>query len=432
MNKLPRILVFVMFSLIWAPSPAKAQFWKNIFKKEQKKSKPKASHPGKKSTPGKDQVKLKKRIEPEYPVIEKKDQYRIDVLLPLYLDKLVEQNKPLHKRLPEYAMPYVNFYEGMTIAAEALKDKKGRIDLFVHDISDPSTNITRLLSSPKLTGSDLLIGCLQSPDIPAVAQYAQKKQINFISALSPADAGIKGNPYFVLMQSTLSTHIEQLISVANRKFTKHPKFIFKDSNISGEKDAYMQLREALADDPDLTVVDCSHYTMNTDSLSRLFDSTEVNVIFVSILEIAHAEEILNTLARMPKQYRFEIFGMPSWKSLRGLTNSGSLMGLSIYYTSPFYYDPTTGAGRYVANEYKNKYGGTPSEMVYRGYETLYWYSNLLEKYGSVFNNNISDVSAAPFTRYIIEPAWSAANDFQYLENRKLYVFHYQNGGYVIE
>jgi hypothetical protein len=150
------------------------------------------------------------------------------------------------------------------------------------------------------------------------------------------------------------------------------------------------------------------------------------------LDIANAEQILNALAEMPHAYRFEIFGMPSWKSLRGLTQSSQYMGLSIHYTTPFFYDPTTGPGRYVGAEYANTYGGTPSEMVYRGYESLYWMSHLLERNGTIFNNNITDVSAAPFTRYDIKPSYSAENDFQYLENNKLYILHYQNGGYVVE
>lgn len=432
MNKLHKVIALVIVSITLSSVPAEAQFWKKLIKKEEKKSKSKSSNAKSRPVPSKEQTAVKKRIEPEYPSSEIKEQYRIDVLLPLYLNNLVQNGKALHKRLPDYAQPSINFYEGISIAAEALKSKKGKLDLYIHDITDPAKGIDQLLSDHKLGESDLIVGFLQSPDIPAVADYAKKKQINFISALSPADAGVKDNPYFVLIQPTLTTHINQLIKVANNKFAKNPKYIFKNSSVSGEKDAYLQLREALDNDPDLTIVDCSQYTMKVDSLAKLFDSSKVNVVFVSVLEIARAEEILKTLSQLPNQYRFEIFGMPSWKSLRGLTHSGSFAELSIYYTSPFYYDTSTGTGKYVYGLYKNTYGSTPSEMVYRGYETIYWYSNLLEKYGPVFNESFSDVSSAPFTRYEIEPSWSPANDFLYLENKKLYVFHYQNGGYVIE
>ncbi len=431
MYKFFKIIFLLIISVSFSPASVQAQFWKKIFNKEEhdRSKRPKAPP---KERVVKQEAKKPKRIEPQYPAVERKESYRVDVLLPLYLNSLVVDGKAIQKNLPDHVVPFVHFYEGMCIAAEAMKDRRGKVDLYVHDITDPSSNIRQLTTAKKLAGSDLIIGCLQSAEIPAVAGYAKNAGINFVSALSPADAGIRGNPYFILMQSTLSTHIDQLIRLADHKYDRYPKFIFKDNKTSGEQDAYRQLRDAWADKGQLTVVDCSDFDMNIDSLSKLFDSSDINVVFVSVLEVARAEQILNILAQLPRQYRLEIFGMPSWKSLKGLTGRGALMEQSIYYTSPFYYDSTTGQGKYVSSEYKKRFGGQPSEMVYRGYETLCWYTGLLEQYGPVFNSDLNDVSAAPFTRYDIQPAWSAQNDFLYLENKKLYVFHYQNGGYIIE
>ena len=71
-------------------------------------------------------------------------------------------------------------------------------------------------------------------------------------------------------------------------------------------------------------------------------------------------------------------------------------------------------------------------MVYRGYESVYWLSHLLHRYGRYFNQHINDVSAAQFTRYNIEPEYSEENDFLYLENKKLYIYQYNDGNYSVE
>lgn len=433
MKKFSTIAFLVIACCLLPQTSVHAQFWNKIFKKEQKKPARKNNNANKNKTAGKkEEPKLKKKVEPEYPETTKKEVYRVDVLLPLNLNSLVVNGKAVNARTPEHAMPSINFYEGMTIAAEALKGKKLKMELYIHDINDPTSNIAQLTTNKKLEGSNLIIGSLQSNDIPAVAGFAKKNKINFVSALSPADANISDNPYFLLLQPTLKTHVTQLLEFADKKFSKAPKYIFHLSNTSGEKEAYTQLREAMIEEKNLKIIDCAHYKMRTDSLSKLFDSTKTNVVFISVLELAKAEQILNALAELPPAYRFEIFGMPSWKSLRGLTQSSAYTTMSIYYTTPFFFDPTTGPGKYVGTEYKNLYGGSPSEMVYRGYETLYWMSNLLDKHGVIFNSNLSDVSTAPFTRYDIQPAWSKENDFLYLENKKLYIFHYQNGGYIVE
>ncbi|WP_162902797.1 ABC transporter substrate-binding protein [Taibaiella koreensis] len=431
MKKCLKILFLVVACSLLTPVASPAQFWKKLFKKEVKK--PVKKNPDKnKPVAKKDEPKLKKRVPPEYPAAGKKDVYRIDVLLPLNLNALVQNGKPLYKKAPDHLQSAINFYEGLGIAAQAMQNKDVKLEWYVHDITDPADNIAQLTTGKKMEQTDLIIGCVQSNDIPALAAYAKKKKINFVSALSPADANTKDNPYFILIQPTLKTHISQLIAYADKKYGKNPKYIFHNNNTSGEKEAYNQLRDALIEEKDLSIVDCSRLKLTTDTLSRLFDSTKVNVVFVSVLDIGSAEQILNTLAAMPRSYRFQIFGMPSWKSLRGLSQQSAYMGLSIHYTTPFYYDPTTAAGKYVTTQYTATYGGTPSEMVYRGYESLYWLSHLLEQHGVVFNKDIGDVSAAPFTRYEIEPAWSRENDFLYLENNKLYMLHYQNGGYVVE
>jgi ABC-type branched-subunit amino acid transport system substrate-binding protein len=432
MKKFLHILLFLLACSFLNTTPVHAQFWKKIFKKETKNKPAKKTNNNNKKVSRKDEPKLKSKDEPDYEERDKKEVYRIDVLLPLQLNNLVQNGKPVYSKIPDHMQPPVNFYEGMNIAADSLKSRRYKIELYVHDISNPATSIAQLTSKKMLDSSDLIIGSLQSPDIPAVAAFAKKNKINFISALSPSDAGVKENPYFILIQPTLKTHMHQLIEHADKKFNRSPKYIFHNSATAGEKEAYSQLSDALAEEKHLDVIDCSKQIPSSDSLLRMFKRNEVNVVFISILETAKAEQVLNALAALPREYRFEIFGMPSWKSMRGLTQGGAYMGMSIYYTTPFYFDPTTGPGRYITASYKNSFGGTPSEMVFRGYETLYWTASLLNKYGPVFNKHLSDVSAAQFTRYDIEYSWSKQNDFQYLENNKLYMLHYQNGGFIVE
>lgn len=425
------LLLLILAGTLCVATPARAQFWKKIFKKEEKK-------PAKKNNPSrntarKEEPKAKKRQEPEYPADPlRRESYRIDVLLPLNLNTLVQNGKAAYRKMPDYALPAINFYEGITLAAQTLRSRNVKLDIYIHDITDPAENIKQLTTGHKMDSTNLILGYLQSNDIPEVAAYAKKKKVNLLSVFSPADAGIKDNPYFLLIQPTLSTHLRQLISFADKKYRKAPKYIFHSGTTSGEKDAYAQLRDALIDEKDLSIVDCSVFNPEADTLAQLFDSSRVNVVFVSILDIGRTEQLLNTFAALPGNYRLEIFGMPSWKSLRGLTQSSDYMTESIYYTTPFFFDPTTGPGRYINTEYGNQFGGSPSEMVYRGYESLYWMANLLDRHGTVFNRSIDDVSAAPFTRYEIKPSWNKENDFLYLENNKLYIMHYQNGGYVVE
>lgn len=420
------LLCIVLLSL---PTESHAQFWKKGRKQENAKKKESKKVP---VASKKEEPKVKKKVLPEFSETVVKDKYRVDVLVPLYLNSLVKNGKPVYKKTPDYALPSINFFEGLSIAAQALNAQKIKLDLHIHDITDQHKSVKDLIAGKALLESDLIIGFVHSNDLVLAANFASEKKINFVSALSPSDAGLTNSPHFILMQPTLKTHIEHLISEAGKKYSKQPKYILHTNKTSGEKDAYKQFKEALIGEKNLHIIDCAQFTITTDTLRKIFDSTKTNVIYASILDIPTAEGMLNHLSALGSNYKFEIYGMPSWKSLRGLNVDGSFANLSIHYTTPFEYDTSTSSGKYVAAEYASKYVGSPSEMVFRGYETLVWFSNLLHKYGTVFNAKMDDVSASPFTRYQIEASWNKDNDFLYWENRNLYMLHYKNGNYKVE
>src|SRR5690606_22890822 len=96
-------------------------------------------------------------------------------------------------------------------AADTLEAKNYKLDVHVHDIASVGQGIKALISRGTLDSSDLIIGALQAADIPEVAERAKRNNINFISAVSPSDAGVRENPYFTLIQPRLQTHCEWIM-----------------------------------------------------------------------------------------------------------------------------------------------------------------------------------------------------------------------------
>lgn len=411
-------------------TPVQAQFWKKIFSKEKKEKQPS----GKPEVPAREadakdlDKQSRKQVLPDFPEREKKSIYRIDLLLPINLNALVVDNKPVQTKPPDAIMPYINFYEGMLLAADTLAAMGRKIDVYVHDIRDPSSSIRTITSAGSaMAGTDLIIGMLQSNEIPEVAGFAKRQQVNFLSALSPSDAGIKDNPYFILVQPTLNMHLHQMIRYALKKYKHEPKVLLYDRNNSGEQEAYEQLTNALNEEKNIKPLDLSHSSIDSATLAALMDPDELNVVFVGVLQTEKAEAILKTLAILTPRFRIEVFGLPSWKSVRGLNVPGYYGDLGINYTTPFHYNYQSRRGEAIRAAYADRFGGIPTEMVLRGYESLYWMAHLLYTYGPVFNTEMEKIGEASFTKYDIKPSWTGKNDFLYFENRQLYIFRYQQG-----
>jgi hypothetical protein len=376
--------------------------------------------------------KPKRKLEVVYPDGRKKDVYRIDVLVPLYLDELVKNNKPAFKgKLPEKAIPGLDFYQGLKLAADTLEFKKYNFDIYVHDITSPSKTVKSLIARGTLDSSDLIIGAVQAAEIPMLAEVASRRNINFISALSPSDGGVHDNPFFTIIQPRLQTHCEWIMKKIAEKYHKEQITILYRTSAQGDENAYSYLTNILEEN-DLRKLSCNTVP-DSAQLAKAFDSTETNVIIMPIIDDGYAESILRKLYKYFPAYKFAVYGMPSWKSMPGIRKPEAFPNVAVYFTTPFYFDPTTTGAQMLYSSYQNKFNGKPSEMVFRGFETLYWYATLLRDHGTIFNGRVADNDKAPFTKFEIRTNWDKKREeLLYNENQHLYLYRYQSSSYMIE
>ncbi len=424
------LILFCIFTLLLLlpATHAEAQFWKKIFKKEQPKRKPPVKKPPVKEKPT--AVKPGKKREIDYPASELKIRYRVDVLIPLFLGELVKDGKPTYKgKIPEKATSGLDFYDGIKLAADSLNTMGYSIDLYVHDIMDPANTIEQLAKRKTLDSSDLIIGAVQSQQIPIVAEIAKKNKVNFISAISPSDGNVTNNPYFTLLQPSLQSHCEWIMDQLKNKFHKNDPIIFYRTGNTNDESAFKYLTEGRKEN--WNKLSCNSIPTQKQ-LSSFFDSTKTNVIVITIIDYNYSEKLLQQLYAYFPNYRFEVYGMPSWRSMPSLRKPDAYPNVAVYITAPFYYDPSTPNGQKLANKYKSVTGGTrPGEFVYRGYETMFWYSYLLKKYGTVFNEKLNDNAISPFTRFEIKPQWDSNDNLLYNENKHIYLYRYQSSSFTV-
>lgn len=421
--------------LCWCvPYRAEAQFLKKLFGKKEpppRRTQPAAAKPGTKAATPPKKVTRKTRTEQlSYPRSELKSRYRVDVLVPLYLNELVKNGKAVSPdQIPDKAVPGITFYEGIQLAADTLNKTGYHLDIHVHDIADPQTSVDALIRNKRLDSSDLIIGAVQAYQVGPIAQFAKKRQVNFVSALSPSDANVKDNPYFTLLQPTLQTHCDWLRKAISDRQGSAPVLVYHRSAVAADQLAFAHLTA----DGSFKFTDINVTALpKVPYLRALLDSMKVNIIAMPIVDAGYARQLLQQLNTEFPNHRFEIYGMPSWQGMSLLRKTDALENIAVYLTDAFYYNPTTEGGQHVAAQYHRVFGGKPAELVYRGYETLSWYAYLLNRYGNVFNGNLSDNNAAAFTRFDIRPRWDKDDNLLYNENGHLYLFRYQGGSFSLE
>lgn len=432
MKRKLQIVLFLGIVLL-GNTPVHAQFLKKVFGKEEQKPKPKPRPKTQQAGDKKTVVKEKKRTQPDeivYPKSIKKDRYRVDVFVALYLGEIIKGTKPVSKeRIPEKAIAGMNFYEGIKMAADSLNKSGYQLDVFIHDITDPAAAPVAMIAAKELDSTDLIIGAVPANQIAPLAQFAKKRTINFISTLSPSDGNVRENPYLTLLQPTLQAHCEWIRNTVVKKWKNSSVVVFRRPGVVVDEMAY----KVLVKDSLFTYTSINATSLpNANYLGAMFDSLETNVIVMPVIDVSYAARLLHQLDSLFPGHRFEVYGMPSWKGMATLKKADIYENIGISFTAPFYFDASTSSGQALAAEYKKGFGRRPGEMVYRGYETLSWYAYLLEKYGTIFNAKIADNAAAYYTRFDIRPRFD--NDFNllYYENTHFYLFRYQGGSFVVE
>ena len=428
------VSVFLAVFFLIAASPAQdanAQFWKNMFGKKEKPVvkrpvRPKGASTKIPATPPKKKLPEPLRLASSV----QKPRYRLDVLAPLYLNELVANGKPVYKsHLPDKVLPGLSFYQGIKLAADTLNAFGYYLDVYVHDIGDPAQSVEALLKGTALDSADLIIGAVQAAQVAPLAAFARKRTINFVSALSPSDGGVKGNLYLSLLQPSLQRHCDAIREALSRKSKLSNMLVYRRSTVAADEACF----KSITHDSTFSYVKVMMNTaMPTANLRNFLDSNKENVVVIPVLDATYAASLLDQLNKSFPGYRIEVFGMPSWKGIATLHKEGALANIGVTIGTPFYFDASASAGREFSEAFSATYGGKPAEMAFRGYETLFWYAYLLKRYGTIFNDHYGDTGAAPFTRFELKQAADKEGNTAYYENKHVYLYRYQSGSFSVQ
>jgi len=376
------------------------------------------------------QEPAKKKQQIYYPDSRMKKHYRVAVIAPLFLDELVRGDAVTFKeKVPDKAAPGLAFYQGVKLAADSLEKAGVTMDIDIFDAGSFDQSPEMLIERRQFDSADLIIGAVEQHDIPVLATFAKKKKINFVSALINYDGWVKDNQYFTMLQPSLKSHCEFIIDELSDKYAgQHVAMLYRTNSLSDDNAALYILND-LYSDVTFRKLNCNTLP-SPELLAGVLDSTRPNVVVMSISDAQFADSILQLLSKHFSGTHFEIYGMPGWHKNANLSKAGMYKNLTVNVTYPFDFSHVESpVMERVNTAFGKEFGGVPTEMMWRGYEAIMWYGNLLKSYGTIFNDNYKDLSGAPFTKYRIKPRWDRNGNLLYFENKNIYLTTYQGGAH---
>lgn len=358
---------------------------------------------------------------------------KIGIFAPLYLDSVFSNNTFRYKQnLPKFIMPAVDFVRGTQLALDSLQAGNDYIDATIYDSKSYSQPVSWLIQNKKLDSLQLIIGNVKDAEYLQLAGFALQKNIPFISATYPNDAGIKKNPFVVIVNSTLRSHCEAIYSYILQKHGTDKIYLCRQKGPQEDMVAsyFKQINEQ--DGKALLPMETLNFENNLTAalLKTKLDSNQNSVLIGASLDETFAANISKACADIRKVYPVTLIGMPTWDGFAALSKKSEVADLPIYYTSPYFNSKTDEYSKWINETYKKKYKTYPGDMVFKGFESVYLFARLLAKYGNNFMNNVNDknfrvISDFNFRPVMLKKEATAIPD--YFENKHLYFIKLLNG-----
>jgi len=294
-----------------------------------------------------------------------------------------------------------------------------------------------MLDEPAFSQMQMIIGYVTVTDLRILANAAKSREIPFINVNFPNDGGVTGNPQFVILNSTLRAHCEALYKFVQRNWSTSNIFYIRKPTQEDDR-----LRSYFSDvEKNTGSVPLRMKYINVDNnidlrlLTSSMDSNSKTVILVGSLDENFGKAICAKLDPLSKSYPMKILGMPTWDAVTDF-NATAYTDLEVYYTTPFYINPADSIAISIQQNYKTRFYSRPSDMVYRGYETILHFGQLLETHGGHLDGSIGERKYKVFNDFDIQPVFTYPTapgqelTLQYLENKKLYFIKKVNGNVV--
>lgn len=359
--------------------------------------------------------------------------HRIAIFTPLYLDSAFNENNEYHYAdniFPKFINPGLEFYEGARLALDSIaKEDRPPLEVFVFDTKSAKETLSEQLYKANADSVELIIAYCNATEARILANEGLKRNIPVINATLPNDAGVTGNPFFVVLNTTLETQCEGIYKFIQKYYPLDKIIMFRkkgrlEDRIKNQFENYGKSTPSIP--LKIKYVDLPE-NFTVSQLTAPLDSNSQTLCIAGSLDENFGKKLSLQLASIRSHYPVTVMGMPTWDGIREFSLP-EYKGLEIIYSTPFHNIKTDSLSMDINNYFNIKMYARPSDMVFRGYEVTFKFASLLLQHGKDIASSLNNKETNIFTDFDIQPVINSQTSIlDYFENKKLYFLKWQDG-----
>ena len=358
---------------------------------------------------------------------------RVAIFAPLYLDSAFDaaNNYRYGTVFPKFINPGLEFYEGVQLAFDSIGKEGKQVEVFVFDTHSSAKTLSQQLKEAEKDSVQLIIAYSETvTELQHLAASAQMMKVPFVNTNLPNDGGVYSNPYFVVLNSTLRTHIEGIYRYIQKYYSLDNIVVFRKKGQLEDlvKNYFDEAGQTTASVPlKIKFVNITD-SFSIKQLQPELDSNAHTLCIAGSLDENFGKRLSSQLASLSQHYSLSLIGMPTFDNMDKEFTRPEYKGLEIIYSTPFYNPRTDTVSQKITAYFNEKIFTRPSDLVMRGYEAAWRFANILLKYPNDIASDLGVKEFNVFGDFDIQPVLNKKNmTLDYFENKKLYFIKWLDG-----
>jgi ABC-type branched-subunit amino acid transport system substrate-binding protein len=280
----------------------------------------------------------------------------------------------------EKSVMAIDFYQGFKMGIDSAASAGLNFRLKVLDTRDNNEQISTLIKSGQLSGSDLIVGPVFPDGIKHITNYSVSNGIPVISPLAATHPDEFLNPNLISVVSNIDLHAEKMCSFITRDFDPSKTVVVLISTKKSTDEALaIPVRAYFKKDKGLKFTFqeySSVYAMETAKIPG-----KRYVILVSSSERQFVIATIDKLAKMKNAgMQIDLFGHPNWSKQN--YNTDKLQLLSARITTSYWVNYKSQAVNSFVKKYRSLYRFEPGEYAFKGFDAGFYFGRILSSYGA--------------------------------------------------
>ncbi len=350
-----------------------------------------------------------------------------------------ERNDPT---LSPRSRTFVEFYQGVLIAVDSLKNQGVNIQLFTYDTAPDTNKVKQILALPQMKTVDLIIGPAYASNLKLVSDYSLRHQIKMVYPLSSVNPYLNTNPYLFQVNAE-DTMLYHRYSDYIVKQQLNNRIVLIKSSVPDKNE--IKLAAEIKDKlylkylpmgvmPDY--VEIAFSEQNIQGLESLLSQDKLNVVVIPSPGEADVSKIITTLHGVSKStdVKVKLIGFGNWLRYQTI-NAEEVHDLNTHILTPYVLDYNNDKVNRFASKYRDWFHTEPfaiapyfirpgqnarySRYGIWGFDVAYFFIDARVKYGNQFEYCINNLHAG-----------QVQFNFNFKRNRNWGGF-YNDGLYVI-